>query len=59
MKIYADKYAKNYPPESKFRSLAKILENSDYVNLLLKMAVNKGDSILNRSNTNESADQIG
>lgn len=54
---------KNMEVPPKFLNLATILAKDEYLNLLLKMAVNKGESILNTKantgNSGEAAEQIG
>lgn len=59
MKLYAQKLANSLPSDHKFKYLANILLNKENVNLLLRMAVNRGDSIMHKRNNNESMEQIG
>lgn len=47
MKIIADTATQNMQVNAKFLSLATILAKEENINMLLRMAVNKGDSILN------------
>lgn len=55
MKIIADKATQNMQVNAKFLSLATILAKEENINLLLRMAVNKGDSILNtKVNANQN-----
>jgi hypothetical protein len=49
MKLYADKLLNVYPYEHKFHHLATILSKDEYTHLLLKMAINKGDSIAHKN----------
>ena len=39
--------------DHKFSNLAAILSNDDYFNLMMKTAVNKGDSVLKKNQTND------
>jgi hypothetical protein len=52
MKLYADKLLSALTPNHKFYHLSSILIKEEYINLLLKMAINKGDSIIHKNNNN-------
>jgi len=52
MKLYAEKLKDKMGEGHKFAGLASILFKEENFTALLRMAVNKGDSILHKSNTN-------
>jgi hypothetical protein len=52
MKLYADKLIVSLPQSHRFYHLALLLVKEDYFNLLMKMAINKGESIVHKNNNN-------
>lgn len=51
-KMISEGLGKNH----KFQALASILSNDEYFNSIVKTAVNKGDSIMKKSSSNDHSD---